>query len=99
MKYRLAKDFGVFKKDMEFERLGDGLSNYVELNLNDTTNLQIHNDHIKYFLEQGIIEEVSEPKWTDEDMLEFANLYAHYYFSSAKLNCEEYFQQWQEQRK
>lgn len=64
-KYRLIKDFGLFQKGKEFE----SFRGYIEIT-NDGTYIDIPTDHIAAFIEQGIIEEVQEPEFTKEDMLD-----------------------------
>lgn len=89
--YKLTKDLGNIKAGTELVKINNNYMLYSE-------------DYQKYFtgkeipllLEQGHIEEVPEPKWRDENMIEFAKYiqdeycYTKIYEYSIKEKLKEY---------
>ena len=94
-RYKLTRDFGTFKAGQEFE---DNVE-YIRAIVGDysdkdcNTMLDINIDQIPTFIEQGIIEEIKEKIWTDDDMVEFARDY-----NRGRMNIEQKLQNFKKER-
>jgi hypothetical protein len=81
-KYKLKIAQGSIPANMEFTNYED----YIEvLNEDNQTIILYDNEDIPLLLEQGIIEEVQELKWTDDDMISFFKYINHMYLMEENL--------------
>jgi hypothetical protein len=97
MKYRLAKDFGVFSG--EFKQSFDGRFIQLEEQTMTTTTMTISNSDIPKMLKQGVIKEVQEKEYTKDDMIEFCLYVREKGISINAFVLGKLVEQWQEQRK
>ena len=95
--YRFKKDFGYCLSGTISEY--DGIMNYYRFKYKYENRESIHcfkKEEIQLLIKQGYLEECKEPKWTDEDMIEFAKYiqdeycYTKIYEYSIKEKLKEY---------
>jgi len=103
-KYKLNIDFGVFKKDSEMQgRTGINSSLYYQLSkINEDysdTLIDISELDIEVFEEQGIISEIQEKEFTEQERDEFAvGFCAYMHGFGGKKSKEEYLQDFKQQK-
>lgn len=95
MKYRLKIAQGSIPANMEFTNW----EGYIEV-FNEDNQTIIYYDikDIPLLLEQGIIEEVQEPKWRDEDMISFFKYINHRYLMEENLPYHTILKEYEQSR-
>lgn len=94
-KYKLKIAQGSIPANMEFTNW----EGYIEV-FNEDNQTIIYYDikDIPLLLEQGIIEEVQEPKWRDEDMISFFKYINHRYLMEENLPYHTILKEYEQSR-
>lgn len=94
-KYKLKIAQGSIPANMEFTNW----EGYIEVfNEDNQTIIYYDNKDIPLLLKQGIIEEVQEPKWRDEDMISFFKYINHRYLMEENLPYHTILKEYEQSR-